>query len=181
MKRYLITILIIATALLVSSCAASTKKATPDSSHLAKPTSQKFQQLTRLEGKWKGTSDEGKGPEPVEVDYELSSGGSVILETLFKNSPHEMIGTYHDDGDKISYTHYCGLGNQPRMVSAQGISGGQIRFDFVNATNMASSKDPHMHALTITFLGDNKIRQDWTHYENGKPAGTKSFEFTRVQ
>jgi hypothetical protein len=44
-------------------------------------------------------------------------------------------------------THYCRAGNQPRLV-AQGHAGDTIRFDFVEATNLAPA-DGHIQAATF--------------------------------
>ena len=37
------------------------------------------------------------------------------MEVINEGTPGSMISMYHPDGDKILMTHYCAVGNQPRM------------------------------------------------------------------
>ena len=45
----------------------------------------------------------------------VTAGGSAVHETLFPGSAHEMVSVYHLDGADLVMTHFCALGNQPRM------------------------------------------------------------------
>jgi hypothetical protein len=38
-----------------------------------------------------------------------------------------MISVYHPDGSSFFMTHYCSMGNQPRMSSG-GLAGGKLEF-----------------------------------------------------
>jgi hypothetical protein len=54
-----------------------------------------------------------------------------------------------------------------------------VAFDFVSASNLASEKDSHMHSVTYTFVDQDTLRAEWTHYEGGKQAGKAIFEMKR--
>ena len=71
-----------------------------------------FDRLKSLAGTW-----EGKGPngQPGQVTYTVISGGSAVMSQLSENS---MVTMYTVDGTRLLMTHYCGAGNQPRMVGA---------------------------------------------------------------
>jgi len=91
-----------------------------------------------------------------------------------------MVSIYHDDGDSIMMTHYCGLGNQPRM-RAKGFADGTLRFDFVDGSNMASKKEIHMGALTIKFLGEDRMQHEWDLFADGKKKQTVTLSLHRAK
>ena len=67
-----------------------------------------------------------------------------MVEVLFPGSEHEMVTVYHQDGDDLLLTHYCSARNQPRMKCNGEAEPNLLRFEFVDATNMRSTNDPHM-------------------------------------
>jgi hypothetical protein len=84
-----------------------------------------------------------------------------------------MVSVYHLDGADLRMTHYCTAGNQPRM-RAEPPSGEvkQLRFVFVDATNLAKSSDDHIRGLTITFQDKDHMTQEWEVREGGKDSFT---------
>ena len=147
-----------------------------------KPLSNDFQRLATIAGTWHGQKKDHNGQwMDIVVEYRLTSGNSALVETLLKDSPMEMVSIYHDDGDSIMMTHYCGLGNQPRM-RASGFDDNELRFKFVDGSNMASPTETHMGSLTLTLLDENRIRQQRQLIEDGVPQPDRSeaFELTRV-
>jgi hypothetical protein len=133
-----------------------------------------------LEGEWVGKMiSEGKpGPE-AHATYKVTSAGSAVVETLDPGGPHEMVTIIHPDGNDLVLTHYCAIGNQPRMKAPGKIEDNKIAFKFESATNMKSDKDMHMHDVTFTFVDKDTLKTEWTHYMDGKPAGSVVFEFKR--
>ena len=69
----------------------------------------------------------------------------------------EMVSIYHLDGADLVMTHYCVLGNQPRMKADPKSPANQIRFEFAGGTNLDPAKDMHMHEGTLTFVDDDHI------------------------
>ncbi len=124
-----------------------------------------FEKLKSLVGEWQGTGPHGK----VNVSYQLISGGSALMEILDPISEPSMTTIYHLDGDKLAMTHYCSIGNQPRMqaeVPAGEI--GEFNFTFVDVTNMANASQGHMRHLTITFQDKDRFTQVWTWRQDGE-------------
>jgi hypothetical protein len=143
--------------------------------------SKEFNQMKKLLGSWEGTSKmHSDKDQRITVDYALMSNGSVIVETLFKGTPDEMVTTYYDRKGKLSLTHYCAVGNRPLMELISG-NDNELKFDFSAENDIDPKTEMHMHALTITFVDENSIRQDWMSYTNGQPAETASFNFTKVK
>ena len=100
----------------------------------------------------------------------------MVMETMFPGSQHEMINTYHLDGDKLMATHYCAMGNQPRMKSSGG-DANDIKFDFVDCTNQKTGEGC-MGGLELIIDGD-KLTEKWSFRTDGKEGEAEVFEFHR--
>lgn len=137
-----------------------------------------FTEIKSLVGTWEGYKD-GERDQPIVLSYELSGGGSVVVEKIFKGTPKEMVTAYHQNGDKLMLTHYCMLKNQPRMEAARRGDDNKISFRFIDGTNMNAKKDMHMHNLTLTRVSANELKQDWTVYQEGKAGPVSTFIFVR--
>ena len=133
-----------------------------------------FEELKKLEGRWlSDQKDHG-----ADVTYKLSSGGTVLVETMAMANHAEMITMYHPDGEGLALTHYCMLGNQPRMKASKDQKPGSIKFEGDGGTNM-KPEDQHMHTLTVTFVDADHITQDWTLFDGGKEKTVVSIPLTR--
>lgn len=139
---------------------------------------QQFNTIKSLVGNWEGYKDNDK-KKPVVLSYELSGAGSAVVEKIFKGTPQEMVTVYHKNGDKVMLSHYCALGNQPRMGAAPTGDGKKIAFEFIDGSNMDAKKDAHMHSLTLTSISAGKLKQEWTSYDKGKAGPVSTFSFTR--
>src|SRR5262245_60836882 len=79
------------------------------------PTNAALEKMKTLAGTWLEADKDGKPTDTVVSIIKLTAGGSAIHETLFPGQPHEMISMYTVDGPDLVMTHYCMLGNQPRL------------------------------------------------------------------
>ena len=125
-----------------------------------------FERLKSLSGDWVGTEANGT---LVRASYRLVSGGSVLMETLHVGDMPEMFTMYYLDEGNLMLTHYCSVGNQPRM-RAEPITGEikEITFTFLDATNLSSPSAAHNHGLVVSFDGSNAFTQKWTWRANGR-------------
>ena len=140
--------------------------------------SQQFERMKKLSGKWEATSSKPNEPKAT-VEYQVTSGGSALVEKLFSGTPHEMVSVYHDKGGKLCMTHYCMLHNQPQMELK---SGDDRKLEFVLAkVSGINPKEPHMHALTVLFNDDDHITQKWVSFEKGKEKESFEISLTRVR
>lgn len=141
-----------------------------------------FELLKSLAGEWTGTGGDGTESHAVEIRYRVTAAGSAVEETMSPGTEHEMITMYHLDGARLMLTHYCAAGNQPRMVATNweiDTKPQTIRFAFSGATNLASSKTGHMHAMEMTVEGTDRLRETWTYFQDGVQAHQATFEMTR--
>ncbi len=136
----------------------------------AAPKHAQFEKLKGLAGTWLMTDKDGKPTEEVASVIKVTAGGSAVQETLFPGQPHEMILMYTVEGSDLVLTHYCVLGNQPRMKADPKSPNNQIKFEFAGGPNLDPKKDHHMHGATLTFIDDKHVQVEGEGWENGKPS-----------
>jgi hypothetical protein len=167
-------------ALIAASAAlqAADSKSNPSSSNPSSSADSAFARLKTLVGEWEGTTSSGK----VHLSYELVSGGTALLERESSENMPSMVTLYYVDGGRLLLTHYCMIGNQPRMqAKALNPDTGEMDFQFLDATNLASPAAGHMHNAKIRIVDNNHLSSEWQFYENGKPKMSESAQYTRVQ
>ena len=132
--------------------------------------------IKKLEGTWSMPGPDGK---PMNITFKPTAGGSAVIETMFPGSKEEMVNLYTADGDKILVTHYCALGQQPRMKQA-ATDDKTIKFEFVDGGNIESRDDAHMDSVALTIDGDT-LTETWSFYSGGKVVDTKTFDLKRAK
>jgi hypothetical protein len=129
-----------------------------------------LERLKKLAGTWVAADKDGKPTNQVVSVIKVTAAGSAVHETLFPGQQHEMVSIYYRDGADLVMTHYCALGNQPRMKADPNSPPNQIHFRFAGGSNLDPAKDMHMHEGTITFVDDDHIEWSGVCWEGGKPA-----------
>lgn len=126
-----------------------------------------FDQMKSLVGAWQGTTAQG---EPVQVDYRVTSGGVLMseIQSQMKGQHEDMISMIHMDGGRLLLTHYCAVGNQPRMLASASSDGKTITFAFLDATNLATPDAGHMQRVVFTFIDANHHTEQWQFIDHGK-------------
>ena len=137
-----------------------------------------FGSLASLVGEWQGKDPEGK---PMTASYQWTGSGTTLVETMTKAQKPMMMTMYHADKSGLMLTHYCKLGNQPRM-RADRLEGNAktLVFNFVDITNLALPTDPHMHKVSFTFQDQDHFTQEWMLSKDGKELPHR-FEYTRAK
>ena len=138
-----------------------------------------FELVKELVGTWQGSKQALDGQETITVEYALTSRGTAVIERMFPGTPKEMVSIYTQDGHEMVMTHYCALGNQPRMKTSSPVTGNSITMSYIDGTGMRSLQDKHMHELTLTLIDDRHINHEWTVFEHGQEAVTHTFAFAR--
>jgi hypothetical protein len=145
----------------------------------AAPPKAAFERLKTLAGTWEGQAGDGQPSMPATVTYRVASGGSVVEETLFPGTSHEMVSMYHLADGRLVMTHYCSMGNQPRMrLDETASTPDRLVFAFDGGTNFDPAKDVHVHSGVIEWKGD-VLHADWAAWGGGQEAGHKVFELRR--
>jgi hypothetical protein len=137
-------------------------------------TSPGLESLKKLAGEWTGTGPDGN---PANIKFRVSAGGSIVHETMFPGTDHEMITIYHMDGKDLVLTHYCMMGNQPRLKADDPNDAKKLSFKSVGGTNMKMD-DMHMGRAVITFVDGDHYEANWCACVNGKPDESHCFKST---
>ncbi|HEV8606817.1 MAG TPA: hypothetical protein VGQ99_15840 [Tepidisphaeraceae bacterium] len=138
--------------------------------------SEGFSAIQALEGTWIAAAP-AEGQKPMTLVFRPTAGGSAMMETMSPGSEHEMLNVYTNDERGVTLTHYCMMGNQPRMRLASA-KDGVLKFEYVDGGNLKSRDEAHMDSVEITIKGD-RLTQDWAMYQDGKVTGHHTFEFKR--
>jgi hypothetical protein len=134
-----------------------------------------FNQVKSLAGFWEGKSSMN---EPLQVSFKVTSGGSAVMSEIAGHGDG-MISMIHLDGaGKLLLTHYCSIGNQPRMQASVSPDGKTITFDYFDATNLAAPDAGHMQRMVLTLFDDNHHTELWTFVDHGKEK-TQFFDLRR--
>jgi len=122
-----------------------------------------FNALKNMPGTWEGKTEMG----PVQVVFKTTARGSAVMSEIL--GQEDMISMFHMDGpDRLLLTHYCAVGNGPRMLASVSPDGKTIVFNFLDATNLATPDAGHMQKMVLTLLDDNHHIEEWTFNDHGK-------------
>ncbi len=137
-----------------------------------------FTRIKSLVGEWQADTPMGKS----QLTYELVSSGTAVLERESIAGHPPLITMYYLDGARLLLTHYCMAGNQPRMqAQVYDPASGELKFQFLDATNLPSPNAAHMHDATFRFVDDQHFKAAWNFYVDGKPKDAHVFDYTRVR
>ena len=151
----------------------------PDHEMPTGPSSAELERVKLLAGRWEGTSNHGgQDAEAAAVEYKVTAGGSAVIETLFPNTPHEMVSVYHDRNGTLTMTHYCMLRNQPEL-DLTSATDQQLNLSLREGSLDANSM--HMHQLAMTWTDPNHITEVWTAHDAGKPTESTTITLSRVK
>jgi hypothetical protein len=179
-RRNFSGILLIASSVFATVAADKPHCSGPNTSVEPKQIDAAFERFKRLAGDWEvagAKSEAQKGK--TQCRYRLTAGGSALVETVFPGEEMEMVTVYHRDGDQLMLTHYCHLGNQPRMRTKEVNNTKEIVFDLVDGCNLDPGKDTHMHAARFRFIDDDHIASEWQLYQQGKPVEVHGLDLVR--
>ena len=134
-----------------------------------------FDQLKSLAGSWEGKNSIGN---PVQVSYRMTAGGSALMSEIVGHG-ETMISMINFDGpNRLLLTHYCTVGNQPRMQASASPDGKTITFNFLDATNLDNPQSGHMDRVVIALLGPDHHTEEWNFIDHGKEI-KEFFDLTR--
>lgn len=183
MSRVHVLSLAVASLAMLTGCASHAPLARVVHQHTPEQKAASFDQIASLAGEWRLTDDSGRvleGDHAATTRFDVTSAGSVVREIMFAGQPHEMTNTYHFDGEQLVVTHYCAMGNQPRMRAFE-VSPGRIAFKLDNVTNLTAKDQVVMGSLVIEMPTPDTVRETWTSSQGGKAMDPTVITLRRVR
>ena len=123
-----------------------------------------FESLKLMIGDWRVEHDHGR---ISTVNYKLSCCDSVLVETWALKPGVESLTLYHMDGDDFIATHYCPLGNQPRLLY-RATQSGKFEFETTSITNLTNPLHDHCRAFSFEVISKDRIFRSETYAESNK-------------
>ena len=141
-----------------------------------------FERLKTLQGTW--TAPKVNGVQAT-TRFELTAGDTVLVEhysnPALPGGGH-MLTTYYLDGADLVLTHYCIARTQPVLKAARfDPAAGQVQFEFLRATNLASPNAGHMRRALYRVESRDRFVTEWEFFENGARKMTETETFTRIK
>lgn len=138
-----------------------------------------FESFKAWVGRWEAPTPEGK---TAWKSYRLTGNSTALVEEYgVEGSPESnMVTLYHLDGDDLMLTHYCAAGNQPRMKARWSESTPVVvTFEFVDATNLSSPNEGHMHRAVFELIDEDHVKESWTFRKDGRDQFTEVLQYQR--
>ena len=122
-----------------------------------------FKNLCSLLGDWK----QHDSIENVLVNYRMSAHGSVLVETwTWPDKNIEALTLYHMDGGILMATHYCPIGNQPKLLYVPSDEQ-KITFKIDSITNLPDKSVGHNIEFWVTLDDESTFTREEIYLENG--------------
>lgn len=132
-----------------------------------------FDRLKGLVGTWDVV--EKFSSKKFTARYTMTGGGSVLMEDL-----SGMTTAYHLDKDTLLLTHYCGVGNQPRMrVKTVANNGRQISFEMYDITNLKNPDAYRSTSLEVQFHDAGTADLSYGGWSAARGAQKQTFHLLR--
>ena len=152
---------------------------TPRISYSPESAAEAFSRFRALDGDWESTPASPETMPPSTVTYHTIANGSAVVETIFKDTPHEMTTVIFLDGDQLLMTHYCAARNQPHMRASE-ITNGSVYFVTDHVTNHGDPNDLYMGEAEWIFTDENHISTHWRSFQDGESGDPLIFNMTRI-
>ncbi len=141
----------------------------------------RFEFLERLAGSWVQEAG-AEASHPGGFEFRVTAGGTAIEEREFTGTPMEMVTIYHMQGRELVATHFCMLGNQPRLTAAPKIVDNTLKFTCSGTPgNAASHDDHHVHGWSIRLDGQGRLLYTAELVKEGQVTESPSLVLTRAQ
>ena len=133
-----------------------------------------FDQLKTLAGTWEGVvktfpQQPGMDGKLMNISFRVTSMGHTLMHEMSGTGrPDDPITMFVVDGDRLLLTHYCAVGNQPRMVASLSADGKSVIFDFLDATNLVAPHTGHMNRVIFSSVDANHHTEEWRFLQDGK-------------
>jgi len=133
--------------------------------------------LKGLQGSWVGQFDE-MGEQAFE--FRVTAGGHAVEEREMLGTPMEMLTVYYLEGDNLIGTHFCMLGNRPRVKATPRVEDNTLTFA-CNGTpgNSKSHDEEHVHGWSMRLDDDGRLHYSAELVRDGQVTQAPTVVLTR--
>jgi hypothetical protein len=120
--------------------------------------------LKKLQGTWSIRSD-GKALK-IQMTYLPASNDTIVTEQFGRE-----LSVFAMDGAALTLTHYCNVGNQPRLRLKRQTAPDLYEFELYELVSPAGAPKDHVEKIVYQFLSDKRIdlKIIWWH-----PSGAET-------
>jgi hypothetical protein len=104
----------------------------------------------KLQGTWSIQS--GGKTLNIQVTYQLASKDTIVTEQFGRE-----LSVFAMDGTVLTMTHYCNVGNQPRLRLKPQDSHNVYEFDLVEVVSPVDAPADHVEKMIYKFINDKQI------------------------
>jgi len=141
----------------------------------------RFEFLQQLEGTWVA-EEASEEMSHGSFEFRVTAGGTAIEVREMVGTPMEMLTVYHMQGADLVGTHYCMLGNQPRVTAAKKMDGQSLRFSCDGKPgNTKSHNDHHVHGWTMRLDDEGRLHDSAEMMKDGEVTEAPTFVLTRQE
>jgi len=151
-----------------------------------------FEQMKAFAGTWDGPVTVAP-PQPgmgdgshTTVSLRVTSRGNALVHEMYEpgmaDDPahHDHpVTMFYLDNDQLLLTHYCDVGNRPRMTGRVSPDGKTVEFDFLDVAG--STKYGHMQHAVFTVVDANHHIEEWTYLMPGDKPVHARMELQRTK
>jgi hypothetical protein len=140
-----------------------------------------YDRIVSLAGDWSGHMEDPLAGPPVNVRFEVASGGKAVIEYLHPAGSMSSVTVYFLAGDELRAVQYSPAGNQPAYKLGKSSTAELVHLEFDGGTGFDADHDGHVRKGEIRFVSPARIEQRWFHYVGPKEQGVTHWFLERGQ
>lgn len=137
-------------------------------------------------GSWKSNpAQPGTEDKPEQVSMRVTSSGNALMHEMKPAGAREepshsgTITMFYLEDDRLTLTHYCDLGNRPRMVGKVSPDGKKVEFDFLDVGG--GTQHGYMNHAVFNIIDANHHTEDWSYVQPGGQSNLAHFDLQRTK
>lgn len=138
-----------------------------------------YDRIVALAGDWTGHMEDPLAGPPVEVRFEVTSGGKAVVEYLRPSDSLPAVTVYFLASGKLHAVQYSPAGNQPAYKLGGASTANLALLEFDGGTGFDPNQDGHVHKGELRFVAPDRIEHRWFHYVGPKEQGVTQWFLER--
>ena len=138
-----------------------------------------YDRIVSLVGDWTGHMEDPLAGPPVDVTFEVASGGKAVVETMRPADSLPAVTVYFLASGRLRAVQYSPAGNQPAYKLGSASTADLALLEFDGGTGFDPNHDGHVHKGELRFVAPDRIEHRWFHYVGPKEQGVTQWFLER--